>query len=723
MMMKLEKVLRDSGRGFSRFSAALVARLERRVTEKNGKRFVECVVRKKAVQLKPEEVVRQLFLLSLVEEYVYPVERIRVEYPVHFGREVKRVDIAIMDEDRPQTPYIVIEVKKPKERDGKEQLRGYCSATGAPIAVWTNGEAIICFHRKDPNYFEEIPDIPRAGQTLADILQRPWTLVDLTKNDKLVIERRSLKGIVESLEDGILANAGVDVFEEVFKLIFAKLYDEWHSGQDEETRKTRNLEFHNSGQTDAQLKAKIDSLFDKAKDRWQGVFSPDESIKLTPSHLAICIGSLEQIKLLNSNLDVVDDAFEYLINKEAKGDKGQYFTPRYVIDMCVKMLDPQADENLVDPAAGSSGFTIHSIFHVWRKILAKIGKKQSHLFTSERKPRECEDYAAKRVFAIDFDNRAVRVARAINLIAGDGQTNVLRLNTLDFKRWGETQNEEWRDIFYEGEKRLRRLRVETGSARDHKFDIVMANPPFAGDIRESEIITNYELGKKMERDRRPYEERARQKAKREGKIAPDQPLSETPTRQKGWHEKISRHILFIERNLQFLRPGGRMAIVLPQGVFNNVSDYFARDFIAERCRILAVVGLHPNTFKPHTGTKTSVLFAQKWNDDPKAGPLCPRVSDYNIFFATMQKSGKDNSGEKIIVQKTPEEENEPPKVLLDDNGHLIVDHDLFNLFEHHFGGEESELGDADREKIDAPGIAEAFQEFAKKEGLSFAKKP
>jgi len=122
--------------------------------------------------------------------------------------------------------------------------------------------------------------------------------------------------------------------------------------------------------------------------------------------------------------------------------------------------------------------------------------------------------------------------------------------------------------------------------------------------------------------------------------------------------------------------------------------------IAERCRILAVVGLHGNTFKPHTGTKTSVLFVQKWNDDPKVGALCPRVEDYNIFFATMRKSGKDNSGDKIYVKK-PDGSGE---FLLDEHGHLMVDHDLFN----HDG-------------LTQDGIAEAFIEFAKKEKLSFFK--
>ena len=134
-----------------------------------------------------------------------------------------------------------------------------------------------------------------------------------------------------------------------------------------------------------------------------------------------------------------------------------------------------------------------------------------------------------------------------------------------------------------------------------------------------------------------------------------------------------------------------MAIVLPQGRFNNSSDKYIRDFITEHCRILAVVGLHGNVFKPHTGTKTSVLFVQKWDDE-----LCPKKEDYPIFFATMQEPSKDNSGDKIYLS----DENGIP--VLDRHGHLIVKHDLFN----HDGFTED-------------GIAEAFIEFAKRENLSF----
>jgi type I restriction enzyme M protein len=602
----------------------------------------------------------------LCDRYQYPVNRILVEYEVSFGREKKRADIAIMDKDRPNVPYIIVELKKPKLKDGKDQLRSYCNATGSPIGVWTNGDQISFYQRKDPNYFEDITDIPDVNQTLADILNERFTLVDLIKKDKLITEKKSLKALILEMEDEVLANAGVDVFEELFMLIFTKLYDEWESGRDEKRKRSRLLEFRNTGQTDTELKIKIQGLFDRAKKKWEGVFKDSDKITLSLAHLSVCVSSLENVKLFNSNLDVVDEAFEYLINQSSKGEKGQYFTPRYVIDMCVKMLNPQEDEAIIDTAAGSSGFPVHTIFHVWQQIIADEGLQVSNLFSLEKKPARCEDYVKGKVFAIDFDEKAVRVSRTLNLIAGDGETNVLHLNTLDYESWKErSEEEDWRDVYGDGFKRLRGFTEKKNDYKSFQFDIVMANPPFAGEIKEARITTKYDLA-------------LRANGKRQ--------------------EKMGRDILFIERNLDFLKAGGRMAVVLPQGRFNNSSDKEIRNFIAERCRILAVVGLHGNTFKPHTGTKTSVLFVQKWNDDPKAGALCPRQDDYNIFFATMRKSGKDNSGDKIYVKKS----DGSGEFLLDDHGHLIVDHDLFN----HDGLTED-------------GITEAFIEFAKKENLCF----
>jgi type I restriction enzyme M protein len=658
--MKLQQILKDSNYKLTQFSQDMVEDLENRIIEKESKGKitykVTCLIRDKEINLTPEEVVRQLYLLVLLQDYAYPKNRLQLEYSVSFGTEKKRADIVIMDKDRPEIPYIIVELKKPKLKEGKEQLKSYCNATGAPMGVWTNGDSISYYHRKDPNYFEDIPHIPRANERLTDVLSERWTIDDLIKHDKLINERKSLKDLILEMEDEVLANAGVDVFEEMFKLVFAKLYDEMLGGRD----KKRYLVFKNYGETETELKTKIQDLFDKACEKWEGVFSTDSKLQLTPSHLAVCVASLEKVKLFNSNLDVVDEAFEYLINKTSKGEKGQYFTPRYVIDMCVKMLNPKEDETMIDTAAGSCGFPIHTMFHVWKQILADENIAQSHLFTLEKKPVRCEDYAQSKVFAIDFDEKAVRVGRTLNLIAGDGQTNVLHLNTLDFERWDEkTDDHDWLDIYNDAWKRLRKLREDKTNKR-FNFDILMANPPFAGDIKETRMLAKYELCKKPD-----------------GKI----------------QTAVGRDILFIERNLNFLKDGGRMAVVLPQGRFNNSSDKAIREFIAERCRVLAVVGLHGNVFKPHTGTKTSVLFLQKWTDDKG---ICPKCEDYPIFFATMQTPSKDNSGDKIYVKQANGE------FLLDEHGHLIVEHDLFN-----------------HESLTQDGIAEAFVEFAKKENLSF----
>ncbi|MCL2414153.1 MAG: N-6 DNA methylase [Bacteroidales bacterium] len=710
--MVLSTILKDSDYRLTQFQQKRVEALENTVTEKAEKFYVNCLVRKKDVRLTPEEAIRQLYIMTLRDDFGYPLSRMELEYAVSFGREKKRADIVIFDKDQTTTPYIIVELKKPKLKDGKEQLKSYCSATGAPIGIWSNGESISYYHRKDPNFFEDLSEIPKANEKLSDILKERWTINDLIKKDKLVTERKSLKDLILEMEDEVLANSGMDVFEELFKLIFTKLFDEMRSGQN----KDRHLEFRNYGDTETELKNKIQTLFNEAKKKWDGVFSEGAKIMLTPSHLSICVASLQDVKLFNSNLEVVDEAFEYLMTKSSKSEKGQYFTPRYVIDMCVKMLNPQKSETMIDTASGSCGFPVHTIFYVWEQILIEKGLTKSHLFTTEHKPQECIDYVNEKVFAIDFDERAVRVARTLNLIAGDGQTNVLNLNTLDWSHWNQTTTDpNWQDIYFEGWKKLKKLRAQKDEDREFNFDILMANPPFAGDIKESKILAKYALGKNSA-----------------GK----------------YQTKVGRDILFIERNLDFLKPGGRMAIVLPQGRFNNSSDKQIREFIAERCRILAVVGLHGNVFKPHTGTKTSVLFVQKWDEK-----LCPKKDDYPIFFATMQEPSKDNSGDKIYVRKreivescakrsslraageaiqpgllqslrsfamtekqtfetasmasdnvnfyksTPKDTDE---YALDSHEHLIVKHDLFN----HDG-------------LTKDGIAEAFIEFAKKEKLSF----
>ncbi len=674
--MQITKFIKSSGKyDLTIFSNESIDRIEKSIFLKKEKPYLKCIKRQKDIQVKPEEIVRQLMLDKLMNEYQYPLNLLEVEFSVSFGREKKLADIVILNKADKTSVYCVVEVKKHKAKDGKDQLKSYTNATGAPLAVWTNGVEINYFERLDPNYFEPLSNIPKASETIDDVKNEQFSYLELMQRDKLAEERKTLKSLIEEMEDEVLANAGVDVFEEVFKLIFTKLYDEMESSNDrviievllKEAKKDnpdltekellslkigdhdfRKLEFRSRG--DAHLtKETINKLFQRAKNKWPGIFEKGEPLRITDeNHLQICVGFMQNVKLFNSNLQVIDEAFEYLVNKSAKGEKGQYFTPRNVIDMCVYMMNPNSTEYMIDTACGSCGFTVHTLFNVWQK-LKNNGKAHFANFSNQKLTHEQKDYVDK-VFGIDFDEKSVRVARTLNMIAGDGRTNVLHLNTLDYTRWSEKlKDREWTRTYNDGYLRLLDLAVDPNDPKEFNFDIVMANPPFAGDIKDSRLISAYDVAFKNNK-----------------KVS-----------------KLSRDILFIERNLDFLKPGGRMAIVLPQGRFNNTSDKRIRDFIMEKARLLAVVGLDGNTFKPHTGTKTSVLFIQKWD-----GEINPELDDYPVFMAVSENSGKDNSGQEIYKI------NESHERLLDEHNHLIQRHDLDE-------------------------IAFAFEKWAKEQKLSF----
>jgi type I restriction enzyme M protein len=319
--------------------------------------------------------------------------------------------------------------------------------------------------------------------------------------------------------------------------------------------------------------------------------------------------------------------------------------------MSVKMLNPKPDEYVIDPACGSGGFLIHSMYWVWDRYLATASQDAKR------------DYAGKYLFGIDFDDNMRRISQALMLIAGDGKHHIFKRNSLDARDWIREEAEEARSEI----KKFNLLKSFTNPIEDEEnrktfrylsFDILLTNPPFAGEITDAGLLRQYEF------------------AKKKGKLKP----------------KMERHLLFIERSLDMLKPGGRMAIVLPQGVLNNTNMEWVREWLLEKARVLAVVGLHQNTFKlpapaKGAGTKTSVLFLQKWAEGEK--PL----KDYPIFMAVSRKSGKDNSGEYIYI---------------DERGNrLQADKGFFP--------KGAKLDD------DLDEIAEAFIKFAKEQGFSFWK--
>jgi len=574
-------------------------------------------------QKRPEEIVRQLFLFELTDNYGYPKDKIRVEENVNFGREKKRADIVVYQEDG-ITPWILVEVKALHEKLNIPQLKSYLNAEGSPIGVAINGKEITILYRPYPKEFDDnLPDIPTYTEYLevkntknpvievADIvLNRKWTFEELEIKSKE--RRRSLREIIELLEELVLANSGVDSFNEIFKLIYAKLFDEWEA----KSRKNKELKFRKYKDPKTTYNV-ISELFESAKKEWKGIFEKTDKIKLTPEHLSICVAEMQEVKLFGADLRIIDEAFEYLVPEVSKSKKGQYFTPRVIIDTAVKMLNPHRREYIIDPACGSAGFLVHAMQYVWDKY----NMKDKEVRTA---------YARKYLWGIDFEEKAAKISRAIMLIAGDGRSHIYKENSLEFTKWSEKLKADLKEEELVRDEKFKEL----------NFDILMTNPPFAGDIKEGWLKALYDI---------------------------------VPESKRKSSSKIDRHILFIERSLDMIKPGGRLAIVLPQGVFNNTNDKYIREFIMKKARILAVIGLHGNSFKPHTGTKTSLLFLRKWKEEELDEGGNPKIKDYPIFFAVSKIPFKDNSGNYIFVK------DENGNLIFDEKGNPIYQTDLFDI--------------------------------------------
>lgn len=525
----------------------------------------------------PEEIIRQLWVYKLMHQYGYKADEIDLEKGVQFGTEVgtKAADIIVYTDATKVTPKIIVECKKPKRKDGIDQLKSYMNAKGASVALWSNGADSIILYRPYPAQFDDtLFDIPKRGQEPKDVLEAKKTLLQLKKNF-------NFKKIIQDLEEVIVASFGGQEFQEILKLIFAKLWDEVEAI---ENRPDKVVEFGKSLDPEITYD-RVNDLFRKACEKWPGVFEDGDNIKLPKKQLQIFIGPIEGVRLTGSNLRIMDDAFEYLLPDEAKKKKGQFFTPRHIIDMCIRMLNPNRKEHIMDPSCGSAGFLLHAM--EWCCPASDAASQET------RKHR----YAAKYLWGIDFEETAAKTSRALMLIAGDGHTNIFgpNVDSLDPRTWFENES---------GQRLMQGLRQakltatvipQNESLRDEekaweffdnlKFDLILANPPFAGERKDRKELIHYELAKpalKRAGDKQPKEE---------------------------------RDVLFVERILKWLKPGGRAAIVLPQGKFNNSSLAFIREWILKKARLLAVVGLHPNTFKPHTGTKTSVLFVQKYTQE------------------------------------------------------------------------------------------------------------
>lgn len=407
----------------------------------------------------------------------------------------------------------------------------------------------------------------------------------------------NLESIFVRLQELVLANSGEDEFEEIFKLLIAKLFSETQSALKDSFRAYRTPE---------ETSQRINSLLLEASQLWKGILPDQAQSRLTHEHLTICVEMLQHYSLLSANLEAIDAAFEYLVSRVAKGVKGQYFTPRYVIECCVQMMQPAPDEVVLDPACGSGGFLIHVANYI-KDFYPSLN---------------LEEYCKTKLWGCDFDYRAVRVAKALMLIAGYGNTNLFRLNSL----LQPAQN----GNLFESETATQLTLEDVSKLHfpDFKgFDIILTNPPFAGEMKEPGVLETYELSR--------------------GKQA------------------IERDVLFLERCIQLLKPGGRLAIILPVNKFGAHSWAYLRAWLVQRVRIVSILSLGRNTFLPHTHQKADILFAIKREQ------IIRQPAHERILFLISEKDGKDSRGQ--LISRPDAKSDEPVWIRVNhDLGELVA---------------------------------------------------
>jgi len=548
--------------------------------------------------VKEHEEAVNVFAQRLVEELDYSKSQIQTipQFRVKVspsGQEKYPVDITVFRNDKKSydNVYMIVECKQPNRKDGRKQLDIYLNLVpSVEIGIWFNGkEHLYLWKTRDQKTqrwtWTEIPDIPKKGQRVEDIGLYKRKNLETPKNLKAVFNdiRNHLAGNVT----GITRDEAIA--QEIINLLFCKIYDEINTAADEQV--TFRAGVHESS---SDVKNRTVGLFEKVKEDYDDVFEKEDMIKLDADSVVYVVGELQKYAIIKAERDAVGDAFEVFIGPALRGGEGQFFTPRNVVRMAIGMLDPNIDDYIIDPACGSGGFLIVALEYIWAKLDQEANKKgwSKELLAVKRR-----ELASKYIAGIDKDSFLAKVTKAYMAIIGDGRGGIFCENSL-------VPLSEW------NQKTRQKISLES-------FNVLVTNPPFGAKIpvRGDRILEQYEMGFKWKRDKK----------------------TKTWERTNKLQDKQPPQILFIERCLQLLKPGGRMGIVLPDGILGNISDGYIRKFLLDKVKILAVIDMPSETFQPSTSTKTSILFLQKRKED----------KEYPIFMAVAEKCGHDRRGKQI----------------------------------------------------------------------------
>lgn len=558
----------------------------------------------------------QVFSRRLVEDYGYPKEHIQTRPQFRVRRRPSDedksypVDIAVFKDPMKieEGLHIVIECKQKTRKDGINQLKLYLDMSPADIGVWFNGdehEYLRKVHHKDGRRtYEQLPNIPRHGQRIEDI--GLYKRQDLRKPSNLKAVFRDLRNHLAGMTTGITRDEALA--QEIINLLFCKILDEQETEPDQMVTFRAGVD-----EKPEAVRQRILKLFDRVKNAtYEDVFVESDTINLDADSLRYVVGELQNYCVMDADRDAIGDAFEVFIGPALRGAEGQFFTPRNVVKMLVELVDPKPGEKIIDPACGSGGFLIAALEHVWAQ-LRQEGKRKD--WTERQLMRREVEVATSCFRGLDKDAFLAKVCKAYMALIGDGRGGVFCAN-------GLSRPEDWSF----------KVQDKIGLG---EFDVVFSNPPFGQDIvvKGAPLLSQFEMAHKWKRNK------ATQEWENTGVLQEQQPPQ----------------LLFLERCLQLLKPGGRLGIVFPESLLGNPSYEHVHFFLRDRATLDVVVTMPESLFKTSgkggTHTKVCVMVIRK-TIDPQSKA---------IFMGDAKWCGHDSRGNPTLRKNDDGE-----TILLDD---------------------------------------------------------
>ena len=657
---------------------------------------VICALTNNPVKATEKELNLQSMILMMTEEYNFALEDMERNFSFKYvddedKKKTGKVDLAIFEKGKGHDiinmiRFVIvakdINVKPGTKKTGAlDTMTPILTFTDCDFGLWTNGEDLQYMHCVTDALgqitVEDLSDFPSEGQTLEDLVKA---------GERGITRKPANESLVRTFKrchDYIYGNEGMKktAFWELLNLIFTKLYDEKRrflapkNGESYRRKFWVGVKELNSPSGQAAVAQRIKDLFEelKASKMFKDVFDGNEKIMLSDRGLAFVASKLAKYSFLDATVDVKGTAYETIVSNTLKRESGQFFTPRNIIKCMVKMLDPDQHTRILDPACGSGGFLVMALDYVRRKITRSVYPDVDDLHLEEKaNTPEINDlvreYAENYIFGFDFDPDLKKAARMNMVMAGDGHANIFNINSLDYPQGSKP------DVPLVGAKVKQSIEVgydkdfafDKNYAHDNafgKFDMIFTNPPFGSNVEvDAEISNRFILPGN----------------------APE--------------------VLFIEQCYNFLKPGGKMAIVLPDGILGNPNQVETRKWILKHFKLLASIDLPVEAFLPQVGVQASLLFLQKKTSQEQLMPY--EKDDYDVFMAIVEKVGKDRRGVPIYKK--------------DDDGAEL-------LFEHikkwiSYNENNKEIIRQRKERIkriddDLPEVSDAYNKFKEEQGL------